>query len=113
MTLQPEPIRYLIPGLTAWRDIATPGDDQNRDRGELSAHLLSSLQMQNVLVLAGLGTSLDVGGPSMPDLWKLCVGEPPEPIAQRVIEALKYPSWYSLTKRTTFSVGRSAMRRAR
>ena len=41
---------------------------------KLKAALLSSLQMQNVVVFAGSGTSLGVtGGPSMRDLWESCV----------------------------------------
>jgi hypothetical protein len=45
-------------------------------REELKNFLLSSLQMQHVVVLAGSGTSLGpTKGPSMQDLWKQCTGD--------------------------------------
>ena len=48
-------------------------------REELKSVLLSSLQMQHVVALAGSGTSLGpVGGPSMWKLWDHCVNLNPE-----------------------------------
>ena len=46
---------------------------------ELKSFLLSSLQMQHVVVLAGSGTSLGeiTKGPSMWALWDYCVNENP------------------------------------
>jgi SIR2-like protein len=52
-------------------------------RDELKNFLLSSLQMQHVVVLAGSGTSLGpiIKGPSMWDLWDYCVhSNPGDPI---------------------------------
>jgi hypothetical protein len=48
-------------------------------RDELKGFLLSSLQMQHVVVLAGSGTSLGpvTKGPSMWDLWDHCVNSNP------------------------------------
>src|SRR6266566_3728882 len=48
-------------------------------RDELRAFLLSSLQMQHVVVLAGSGTSLGpvTKGPSMWSLWDDCVNSNP------------------------------------
>jgi hypothetical protein len=61
-------------------------------REQLGTHLLASLQMQmqNLLVLTGLGTSLEVGGPTMGDLWELCVGSSPPPSVDAVLTALNY-----------------------
>ncbi|ARK55581.1 SIR2 family protein [Burkholderia pseudomallei] len=48
-------------------------------REELKAILLSSLQMQHVVVLAGSGTSLGpIDGPSMWTLWDHCVNSNPD-----------------------------------
>ena len=48
-------------------------------KDELKSFLLSSLQMQHVVVLAGSGTSLGpiTKGPSMCDLWDYCVNSNP------------------------------------
>lgn len=49
-------------------------DASNKYRIELKDILLSSMQMQNIIVLAGSGTSLgSVSGPSMWDLWLKCM----------------------------------------
>ena len=49
------------------------------DKEELKNFLLSSLQMQHVVVLAGSGTSLGqvTNGPSMGTLWDYCVNANP------------------------------------
>lgn len=44
---------------------------------ELKNSLLASLQMQQIVVLAGSGCSLAAGGPSMADLWDAAVGKTP------------------------------------
>lgn len=68
-------------------------------KDELKAFLLSSLQMQHVVVLAGSGTSLGgiTKGPSMSDLWDYCVNENPgtapriyKPEAEKVIADIGY-----------------------
>lgn len=46
--------------------------------------LLSSLQMQHVVVLAGSGCSIGAGGPSMYDLWVATVGDEPSEHAARI-----------------------------
>lgn len=53
---------------------------------ELKNFLLSSLQMQHVVVLAGSGTSLGpiIKGPSMRDLWDHCVHSNPGDLAGKV-----------------------------
>jgi hypothetical protein len=68
---------------------------------ELKNFLLSSLQMQHVVVLAGSGTSLGpvTKGPSMWELWDYCVNEnpgkgtpfsAPSPAAAKVIAEIGY-----------------------
>lgn len=48
--------------------------DENKET--LSQQLLAAMQMQNIIVLAGCGTSLGtVGGPSMKTLWNCCMKE--------------------------------------
>lgn len=70
-------------------------------REELNAFLLSSLQMQHVVVLAGSGTSLGPAakGPSMWALWDYCVNSNPgsgdekrkmAPAAAKVIAEIGY-----------------------
>lgn len=70
-------------------------------RDELKTFLLSSLQMQHVVVLAGSGTSLGpvTKGPSMWALWDYCVNANPgtgtatrtvAPAAAKVIAGIKY-----------------------
>ena len=67
-------IQYLGPSSTRWKTLEsnTENSESTKENSEeLKSTLLSSLQMQNLCVLAGSGTSLgDVGGPSMADLWK-------------------------------------------
>lgn len=51
----------------------TKWTENNEVRSTLDSYLLSSLQMSNLIVLAGSGTSLDpMNGPSMWDLWIKC-----------------------------------------
>jgi hypothetical protein len=70
-------------------------------KSQLKDILLSSLQMQHIVVLAGSGTSLGspIDGPSMRDLWDHCVHENPGTgeeerslslTAKAVIEAVGY-----------------------
>lgn len=57
------------------------GEQEQADRAKQTLHdqLLSSLQMQHMVVLAGSGTSLGptIGGPSMWTLWDHCVNSNP------------------------------------
>lgn len=61
---------------------------QNKD--ELHNVLLSSLQMQHLVVLAGSGSSVGAGGPRMSDLWNEIVGENPEDAVREVITSVRY-----------------------
>ena len=88
-------VRARLPGWTEWRCIEPRrcGDDQSSDHArraseELGTYLLASLQMQNLLVLSGLGTSRYVDGPDMSELWTACV--PNEPELASVFERLHY-----------------------
>lgn len=74
--------KELKPPIPAGTD---PDDEQKlfaaskRAKDELKSFLLSSLQMQHVVVLAGSGTSLGpvTNGPSMWSLWDFCVNDNP------------------------------------
>jgi hypothetical protein len=90
MTDQPVPVRYLVPGSAAWRDVEVATATGSAGSDALSSHLLASLQMQNLLVLTGLGTSLEVGGPTMEALWNSCIGTPTSTAADTVMRALNY-----------------------
>src|SRR5690606_6468684 len=67
------------------------GEDQARkNQDELYNVLLSSLQMQHLVVLAGSGCSREVGGPLMADLWNEIVGADPEDDVRKVIDDVGY-----------------------
>lgn len=83
---------FFGPDSDSWRvlkpDVPPGTDKANEDRNiaaakaareELKGFLLSSLQMQHVVVLAGSGTSLGAitKGPSMRTLWDFCVNANP------------------------------------
>ncbi|MFV1975769.1 MAG: SIR2 family protein [Candidatus Scalindua sp.] len=75
-------IKYLPPNDTEWQAIETDSEEQEKktasdqNKKALNELLLSSMQMQNIVVLSGSGTSLgDAGGPSMSDLWESCTKE--------------------------------------
>ena len=75
-------IKYLPPNETEWKEIQTDNKEQEEktkcenNKKALNELLLSSMQMQNIIVLSGSGTSLgDVGGPSMDDFWVNCTKE--------------------------------------
>lgn len=101
------------PGAAAWKELrpvipaaAYPDEDQKLSpaskgaKDELKTFLLSSLQMQHVVVLAGSGTSLGpMKGPSMWSLWDYCVNDNPgtgnvppniSSAAQKVISEIGY-----------------------
>src|SRR4051794_13866349 len=101
--LRPPPTRPATPSTTGklmffepdtgtWKDLKpnVPADSDVTEeqkivaaakaaRDELKTFLLSSLQMQHVVVLAGSGTSLGpvTKGPSMWKLWDYCVNSNP------------------------------------
>lgn len=81
-------IMFFDPDAAAWKELkhdvsagADPAEEQRipgaskSAKEELKTFLLSSLQMQHVVVLAGSGTSLGpvTKGPSMWNLWDSCV----------------------------------------
>lgn len=75
-------IKFCTPNSTEWQEIETDSEGQeiksacDQNKKALNELLLSSMQMQNIVVLTGSGTSLgDAGGPSMSDLWKSCTKE--------------------------------------
>ena len=72
-------IKYFAPNFDNWKPLSADGtevdttDSVAKNRAALNEVLLSSMQMQNLVVLSGCGTSLgDGGGPSMWNLWELC-----------------------------------------
>jgi len=80
-------LKFLAPSQTEWQEIRPDtshvSDEEKKkeiknrakeSKEMLEEMLLSSLQMPNLVVLAGSGTSLgEVGGPSMSDLWKYAI----------------------------------------
>ena len=91
--LQPQ---FKSPGSDKWRVL--PVDGQGKDerknaqvaREDLTETLLASLQMQHIVVLAGAGTSIGSGGPSMHDLWNAAIGEPPNKSATKTAKKVNY-----------------------
>lgn len=104
-TLAPQPVadtrqfkapaqgwRRLAPAEAATEDARKAAEKEASEAARsLKETLLQSLQMQHLVVLAGSGTSLgSVGGPSMKDLWKATIGEPPSEKAKAVAQKIKY-----------------------
>ena len=93
-----EPLAFKSPGVEEWRvfQVESSADRESKEKAssaKQSIHdcLLNSLQMQNIVVLAGSGTSLgSVGGPSMWDLWGAAIGEKPSAEAMAVASTMKY-----------------------
>lgn len=82
-------LKFLPPSQDEWRELnpMVDRDDENfeikkRQASEsraLKETLLAALQMPNIIVFAGSGTSLGskIGGPSMWDLWDYAMHENP------------------------------------
>jgi hypothetical protein len=93
-------IKYIAPNSSDWKPITgEAGEEESinaatKNRRALNDVLLSSMQMQNLVVLSGCGTSLGKdGGPSMWDLWELCTKGADEEYtkeAQHVFAAVNY-----------------------
>ena len=88
---------FRAPGTGDWCGLeAENGDDKGkqeearRARDKLKNILLSSLQMQHLVVLAGSGCSRSAGGPSMQDLWNGSVGREPTAKAKKVAKKVHY-----------------------
>lgn len=72
-------VTFLLPKQDGWCSLEPASTEENeiqkakRNQEKINQHLLSAMQMQNIVVLAGSGTSLgNVKGPSMWDLWCFC-----------------------------------------
>ena len=93
---------FFEPDSSAWKDLkpdipagTDPAEEErilaaaNVAKNDLKTFLLSSLQMQHVVVLAGSGTSLGpvCKGPSMWTLWDFCVNSNPGTGADRKVAA--------------------------
>lgn len=74
------PIRFRI------NDSKSFVERDEKTKQMLADFLLSSLQMQHVMVLAGSGASIGIGGPSMDVLWDLVVGKPVTALAQEILD---------------------------
>jgi hypothetical protein len=105
---------FFDPEAAAWKELkpdvpagTDPAEEQRilavskGTKEELKGFLLSSLQMQHIVVLAGSGTSLGpvTKGPSMWTLWDYCVNNNPgtgtaarvtSPTAAKVIDEIEY-----------------------
>lgn len=96
-------LKFLAPSQTDWQEIR-PDTSRISDHDEkkaieskakeakemLDEMLLSSLQMPNLVVLAGSGTSLgDIGGPSMGDLWKYAIEDEPDDLKEKPVKTME------------------------
>ena len=88
---------FLAPGSSDWREL-TAEDATNKDQlaqvrkasEELKNTLLSSLQMQHLVILAGSGCSRAAGGPSMEDLWNNAVGREPTEETRKIAKTVNH-----------------------
>jgi len=90
-------LKFKAPASNEWRPLPVEGQDKDQQedtkaaRDTLKETLLASLQMQNIVVLAGSGTSLGpVGGPSMKDLWDAAIGNTPHKAATDTAKKINY-----------------------
>ncbi len=83
-----ETFSFRKPGSTAWLQLnLTPEGPDDKSRAandELRQMLLTALQMQHMIVLAGSGCSIVAGGPTMTALWDAAVGDPPKPASAAI-----------------------------
>ena len=77
-------------GDSEWQSTIDEEGGPTAARDALRQLLLSSLQMPNLVVLAGSGCSIAAGGPSMADLWLSAVGEPPSEAAAKVAATVNH-----------------------
>lgn len=92
-----EPAQFKASGAAEWRSLACDAQAEegeqnkvNEAKATLKKVLLESLQMQNIVILAGLGTSLSAGGPSMNDLWCAAIGAEPSDTAKATATKINY-----------------------
>ncbi len=90
-TPQPTIPKFRARSVTEWRPLTisdagdeTQAQEAKSNKEELHNVLLSSLRMQNLVVLAGCGCSFSANGPSMTDLWNAAVGAEPSEVAKEV-----------------------------
>jgi hypothetical protein len=87
---------FKAPRDTEWRpiEVNTENDTQQNqvknNLDELHSVLLSSLQMQHLVVLAGSGCSFNANGPTMLNLWNAVVGEPMTMAAKKAARKVKH-----------------------
>ncbi|HQP89168.1 MAG TPA: hypothetical protein PLL76_23165 [Thermoanaerobaculia bacterium] len=83
-----ETVSVRKPGSTVWLQLnLTPEGPDDKSRAandELRQMLLTALQMQHMIVLAGSGCSIVAGGPTMTALWDAAVGDPPKPASATI-----------------------------
>lgn len=63
------PVSFRLPDSSQFLPVDA-SDDGRKNEERLKSHLRTSLQMQHLVILCGSGTSIEVEGPSMSDLWK-------------------------------------------
>ncbi len=90
-------LAFRPPCAVDWRPLGAPGggtdaqkQEAKRNNDDLNNALLTSLQMQHLVVLAGSGCSLSAGGPSMLDLWNGAVGKTPSTLATDIAGKVNY-----------------------
>jgi hypothetical protein len=95
--IQIECTSFRSPGSGTWFPVAVDktapekeAEVARRNSERLKETLLSSLQMQNLVVLAGSGCSIGAGGPSMAHLWDAVVGEVPTSDAVNIAQKVKH-----------------------
>ncbi len=92
----PEQPAFRAPGTDHWRGLKVPDandnarDEVRRAQDDIKNVLLASVQMRNLVVLAGCGCSRAAGGPSMMDLWNGAVGEAATASAKAVAEKVNH-----------------------
>jgi hypothetical protein len=95
-TRPPTEFAFRSPKAAEWKLLTGDSADDDVKRAaekakeNLEQVLLSSLKMEHLVVLAGSGCSLSVGGPSMGDLWKSVVGVPATENATSVATTTNY-----------------------
>lgn len=71
----PKYFYFRLPG-ASWEQVDPLAASEDEERRALREFLLASLQMQNLTVLTGSGTSLNADGPTMNKLWEACTTDP-------------------------------------
>jgi hypothetical protein len=90
-------LKFKAPTSDEWCPLMVNDQDESQKAKIMASHntlkekLLTSLQMQYIVILAGSGTSLGpVGGPSMKDLWDAAIGKPPNQSATKTAKKINY-----------------------